>query len=99
MGEPARLLMTFALVCSSVAAASAQPKKSPPKPPAPPPLAVVGATPAIKLTAEAGFLDEVVAFENGRVAYLIADASTKAELHIVPVNCPKCVEDKQEVVV
>lgn len=54
---------------------------------------VIGAVEAMSLSAPAGFIDEAVTFEDGRLAYVIADAAEKAELHVVTLA------DKQEVVV
>jgi hypothetical protein len=65
----------------------------------PPPPATVGANQIMKITPPAGFIDDVVAYENQRVAYVIADTSTKAELHVVQLGCAKCAEEKKEIVV
>lgn len=64
-------------VVGAVGAASAQPR------PAVAPL--VGATEVVKQTAPAGFIDDVIAADDQRVAYVIADASTRAELHVLTV--------------
>lgn len=63
------------------------------------PLLPVGANEIMKLTAEAGFVDDVVAYDNGRVAYVVADTATKAELHVVQFGCTTCIAAKQEIVV
>jgi hypothetical protein len=60
---------------------------------------VSGANVIMKLSPEAGFIDDVIAFGNQRVAYVVADTSTKAELRVVQLGCTKCVEAKQELVV
>jgi len=70
-----RGILIGVVVVSSVGAAGAQPK------PAVPPL--VGATVVEKRTAPAGFIDDVVASDDQRLAYVVADASTKAELHVL----------------
>lgn len=59
----------------------------------------VGANEIMKLTASAGFVDDVVTYDNQRVAYVIADTASKAELHVVQLGCGKCAENKQEIVV
>lgn len=60
-----------------------------------------GANELMKLTAPAGFVDDVVATtaDNQRIAYVIADTSPKAEVHVVQFGCAKCAENKQEIVV
>lgn len=70
------ILIGVALV-GAVGVAGAQPK------PAVPPL--VGATEIVKEQAPAGFIDDVVAVDGDRLAYVLADASTKAELHVVTI--------------
>jgi hypothetical protein len=60
---------------------------------------VVGANEIMKVTTPAGFVDDVVASDNQRLAYVVADTSTRAELHVVQLGCAKCIEAKQEVVV
>src|ERR1041385_3895114 len=66
---------------------------------APPLPQTVGANEIMRLTPPAGFVDDVVAYENQRVAYIIADTSTKAELHVVQVGCAKCADEKKEIIV
>ncbi len=63
------------------------------------PLLPTGATEVMKLTAEAGFVDDVIAYDNARIAYIVADTSTKAELHVVQFGCTKCIAQKQEITV
>ncbi|MBV8759116.1 MAG: hypothetical protein JO257_17640 [Deltaproteobacteria bacterium] len=58
--------------------ASAQPKQSAP--------ALVGASEAAKFSAATGFVDDPVATDDARVAYVLADASTKAELHVATLG-------------
>ena len=55
--------------------AAAQPR------PAVPPL--VGAAELLHVTSPAGFIDDAVASDGGRLAYVVADAASKAELHVV----------------
>jgi hypothetical protein len=72
-----------ALVLVSLAGvAGAQPKST-----------VVGATEVQKITAPSGFIDDAVTFDDKRLAYVIADGSTKAELHVVEANQPEIVVD------
>jgi len=61
----------------------------------------IGANQLMKLTAASGsgFVDDVLAYDNQRVAYVVADTATKAELHVVQLGCVACVEAKQEIVV
>jgi hypothetical protein len=44
-----------------------------------------GAVEVLKRGAPAGFIDDVVAADDTRLGYVLADASTKAELHVVTV--------------
>jgi hypothetical protein len=67
-----RGILALALV-SGVAAA--QPKSAVPE--------LVGATEVVKLTGPLGFIDDAVAFDGQRIAYVVTDGSTKAELHLV----------------
>src|SRR4051812_25951686 len=54
-----------------------------PKPAVP---AVVGATEVAKFSAATGFVDDPIATDDTRLAYVLADASTKAELHVVTLG-------------
>jgi len=74
-----RGLLTL-LVVGSVQLAFAQPR--------PPVAPLVGATELVKLTPPAGFIDDVFAADDQRVAYVIADAASKAELHVM-INATK----------
>jgi hypothetical protein len=47
------------------------------------PPALVGATEVKHFTTTVGFIDDVVATDDQRLAYVVADASSKAELHVV----------------
>jgi hypothetical protein len=47
--------------------------------------ALVGATAVLQLTAPTGFVDDVVASDDTRLAYVVADASAVAQLHVVTV--------------
>jgi len=58
-----------------------------------------GTNEIMKLTAPAGFVDDVVAADNQRLAYVIADTATKAELHVTQLGCAKCAEEKKEIIV
>jgi hypothetical protein len=86
----ARGLVLFGVGIGTVA--SAQPTPMPKVPPAKSgPL--VGATEVQKLTAPAGFIDDAIAFDDQRLAYVVADASAKAELHVTTPNQPEIVID------
>jgi hypothetical protein len=61
----------------------AQPKSAVP--------ALVGATETQKLTAPTGFIDDAIASDDQRLAYVIADGSAKAELHLT--STPETVVD------
>lgn len=76
----------------------AQPVTTPPPPPKVP-LTLSGASEVMKLTAASGFVDDMVAYDNQRIAYIVAGTATKAELHVVQFGCAKCIEHKQEVTV
>ncbi len=81
----ARGLVSLVISAGFLATASAQPKPAPQPPPASPRPnvpALVGATEVIKLTTPAGFIDDVVATDETRIAYVVADAATKSELHV-----------------
>lgn len=54
---------------------------------------LVGATEVAKFSAPAGFVDDPIATDDTRIAYVIADASTKAELHVVTVGGAESVAD------
>lgn len=43
----------------------------------------MGASETIKVTAQSGFIDDVVAADNDRLAYVLSDAATKCELHVL----------------
>lgn len=79
-----RLLSLAVLLGLSVGAAFAQlPQGTPAPVPSRPAVApLVGSTEIIKLTTPTGFIDDVVAAEEGRLAYVVADAASKAELHV-----------------
>lgn len=68
-------LSAIIAVGTTTGAAHAQPK------PTVPPL--VGAAEVTKLTAPAGFVDDVAASDGERFAYVVADGSGKAELHVL----------------
>ncbi|MEO8703914.1 MAG: hypothetical protein ABI867_27945 [Kofleriaceae bacterium] len=69
-----RLVSSMFLVVLGASPVAAQPKPVP---------ALVGATELAKLTTPAGFIDDAVAAEGDRFAYVVADSSTKAELHVI----------------
>jgi hypothetical protein len=89
------------MVCGVVSLVNAQPTKAPAARTVPgkAPMTAINANQIMKLTAETGFVDDVLAYDNQRLAYVIADTSTKAELHVVQLGCVKCVEQKQEIIV
>ena len=51
--------------------------------PTPALLPLVGATEVTKVTPASGFIDDVVATDDARIAYVVTDGSTKAELHVL----------------
>ncbi len=67
--------MTAALVSSLGAGAGAQPRPATPE--------LVGASEVVKFTGATGFIDDAIAVDDQRVAYVVTDGSTKAELHLV----------------
>jgi hypothetical protein len=73
--------LTFFLVVSLMAGlAAAQPAPAPaPKPGVP---ALVGATETVRLNPPAGFIDDPVATDAERIAYVVAETGAKAELHV-----------------
>ncbi len=77
MGLFARGVGLLVIVIASTSVGLAQPKSSAP--------ALVGATELIKLTTPAGFIDDPVAIDNDRLAYVVADAADKCELHVVTI--------------
>lgn len=69
-----RVLSGMFVVCvTGVALAQPKPKAAP----------LEGATEGLKAAPPAGFVDDAVAIEADRMAYVVADSSTKAELHVV----------------
>ena len=102
------MVSVIAMGGHAVADTKAAPKAPAPAGPKAPPTPIVkqaplpqavGANEVMKLTAPAGFVDDIVAFENQRLAYVIADTSTKAELHVVEFGCKTCADEKKEIVV
>ncbi len=57
-------------------------KPLPPPSPKPNVPEVVSATEVVKLTATGGFVDDPIAADDTRLAYVVADAANKAELHV-----------------
>jgi len=47
------------------------------------PPALVGVKQVVQLTTSAGFIDDPIASDDARIAYVVADAAAKAELHVV----------------
>jgi hypothetical protein len=84
------VLSSVMVVVCAANTAGAQPKQAQPP--------VVGTNELMKITTGTGFVDDVIAYDNQRLAYVVADAATKAELHVVQLGCAKCIEDKQEIV-
>ncbi|MBA3454781.1 MAG: hypothetical protein H0T42_16965, partial [Deltaproteobacteria bacterium] len=84
----ARRILSIAVllgISSGVALAQIPPRGAPAPTPVPERPAVsplVGATEVVKLTTPTGFIDDVVAAEAGRLAYVVADTASKAELHV-----------------
>ena len=63
--------MTAALVSTAVA----QPRPAVPE--------LVGASEVIRFAGTTGFIDDAVAFDDQRVAYVVSDGSSRSELHLV----------------
>lgn len=80
------LVSTLALTLGmTLGVAAAQlPKPAPPSPiPARPGVpTLIGAAEVVRLAAPTGFIDDVVAADDQRIAYVVADTSSKAELHV-----------------
>ncbi|MCW5806611.1 MAG: hypothetical protein KIT31_29880 [Deltaproteobacteria bacterium] len=71
----------LALVVGGLAIIATAPDvRAQPKPALP---AVVGATEVVRFAAPSGFVDDVVASDADRLAYVIADGSAKTDLHLV----------------
>ena len=68
-----KLAVAVAAVAAWATTAGAQPK----------PPALIGATPVAKLTAPEGFIDDPIALDDARVAYVSTDGSAKSTLHVV----------------
>jgi hypothetical protein len=83
-------VLTSLLVVCAGALARAQPQQGSQP--------LIGTNELMKVTTGTGFVDDVVAYDKQRLAYVVADAATKAELHVVQLGCAKCIEDKQEIV-
>jgi hypothetical protein len=85
-----RGLVLTAVLASGVASAQPRQNQQP----------LMGAVELMKITPAAGFIDDIVAYDNQRVAYVVADTGgTKAALHVVQLGCAKCVEEKKELIV
>ncbi len=69
-----RSIACVVTLCATVAVAAADPK----------PAALIGAEPVIAVAAQTGFVDDPVASDGQRLAYLIGD-STKSELHVMTI--------------
>jgi hypothetical protein len=67
--------LVASITVALVALAVAQPKPQVPE--------LVGATEVVKLTGSDGFIDDGVAYDDQRIAYVETDGSTKATLHVV----------------
>lgn len=91
MAARSLLLASTVMVCGIASVADAQHKQPLP--------AVVGANELMKITTPVGFVDDAVGYANQRVAYVVAESGTKAELHVVQLGCATCVAEKQEIVV
>ncbi len=72
-----RGLVSFCWVVVAVSPALSQPK---------PPAILEGATEVAKLTTPSGFIDDAIAVDGDRLAYVVADSSTKAELHVLVLS-------------
>lgn len=73
------------VVLTLISAGLAVAQPAPPAPPAPPKAgvpALIGAAELVKLTPPAGFIDDPVATDAERIAYVVAETGSKAELHV-----------------
>lgn len=70
--RPGIVTVSVVLWCAAVSAT--------PKPTVP---SLVGATKVEMLTAPTGFIDDAIAFDDTRFAYVVADGSQKTELHVL----------------
>ena len=75
-------VLAVALISLPVAA---QPAKQPPP--------LVGATEVQSFGAATGFVEDAIGYDDQRIAYVVADGSTKSELHIAQPNVPEVVID------
>lgn len=87
-----RFLVGSLLLVGVAYAQGAKPEGQKPGPSKPMPVApkpnvpeVVGATEVVKLTATGGFVDDAVAVDDARIAYVVSDAASKAELHVYTI--------------
>ncbi len=85
LSNVAAKVVAIVVVMASAHVAFAQPRAVP--------LPVVGATELVKWTPPSGFIEDAVAGDGARIAYVVADAAAKAELHVVSLAT------KQELVV
>ncbi len=91
------VLLTICLSLAVTSQVAAQPggkpakpvKQPPPPPPAPNVPAVVGASEVHKVTVPSGFIDDAIATDDQRLAYVAADTASKAELHVVTLATGK----------
>ena len=85
--------LSFVLVVGSLGVAVAQPGSPPPDrrpirpgPPTRPTVAqLVGVTEVLIRQPTAGFIDDVVATDDQRIAYVIANSTGQAELHVLSI--------------
>jgi len=74
-----RVLSSFAvLLALGAGSAVAQPKGGAPSGPVP----LVGAAEVVKINPPAGFIDDPVATDDQRIAYVVTETGTKTELHV-----------------
>jgi hypothetical protein len=71
--------------CVVVLATASSPAFSQPAP-AKPAATLEGATEVTKLTTPSGFIDDAIAVDGDRIAYVVADSSSKAELHVLVLS-------------
>src|SRR5687767_6160424 len=71
----------FVVIAVAAQVANAQPKSEQ--------TPLLGAQPVLKASASTGFVDDVVAGEGDRFAYVIADGNTKAALHMATLAAGK----------
>lgn len=82
--------MGVIVLASSAALAGAPDAGGSPRPPAPP---LVGASEVTTLRAPAGYIDDAIAYDATRLAYVVSDGQARSALHLVTPGAPEVVID------